>query len=92
MLITQIQLHHLISPPTITVVVRHENSRSITYSSWTRFQELNAGNYEITSEIILKYEFLIQIPNTPKPQRCIVNIGLDSSLPVLMKNDTNLNN
>lgn len=87
MIVTQINLHELIAQPTVTIVVRQDDGRSLTYSSWARFRELSVGNYELTSEFLYKIEFLIQIPNTPRPQRCIVNINLDSSLPLVLKRD-----
>ncbi|MFC7539532.1 hypothetical protein ACFQU2_08760 [Siccirubricoccus deserti] len=51
--------------------------------------KFQSNTVEITSEFILKYEFLLSLPNTITPQRCIVNIGLDSALPVVAHEDDN---
>jgi hypothetical protein len=66
-------------------VVKHANQKSVTYSSWERFKVLRVNNHDITSDLSLKLEFVIQLPNTPRPQRCIVNVLLDSSLPIIHK-------
>ncbi|MEG3150473.1 hypothetical protein U1769_11325 [Sphingomonas sp. ZT3P38] len=83
-MIDQIDLHQNEIDPVVTVVVKCANDKTITYSSWARFKALRVGNHDVTSEITLKFEFVILLPNTQSPQRCIVNINLDSSLPVII--------
>jgi hypothetical protein len=79
----QIEHYQLVSDPTITVVVKTDHNQRSQYSSWERFSNFQTNSTDLTSEIILKYEFLIQLPNTPAPQRCIVTVALDSGLPML---------
>jgi hypothetical protein len=71
--------------PTVTVVVKQKEGKAVTYSSWARYKALRTSNHDITSEFLLKFEFVIQLPNTPSPQRCVVNVNLDSSLPVIQE-------
>ena len=83
MLNDQLGLHEKVIEPTVTVVVKQARGKAITYSSWSRYKSLFVDNHEVTSEIILKMEFVLQLPQAPSPQRCIVNINLDSSLPMI---------
>jgi len=83
MLLDQLGIHEKVIDPTVTVVVKQANEKSVTYSSWERYKKLLLNNHEITSEISLKLEFVIQLPETPQHQRCIVNVNLDSALPVI---------
>lgn len=83
MLQQQLEHYEAVADPAVTVIVRDSNDRSLTYSSWERFQTLEVESLSVTSEMIIKVEFLIQIINTPAPQRCIITIDLDSGLPVL---------
>ena len=86
MLIDQLNLYKTVVNPTTTILIKHEGGKSTTYSSWERFKTLSNSNYEVTSEITLRIEFLIHLPQTERPQRCIVSINLDSSLPFIMRN------
>lgn len=79
----QIHLHHNQCEPTITVVVKHENDKSVTYSSWERFDTLQSSHMDVTSEIIIKFETVIRIPNTVSDQRIIIDLDIDSALPIL---------
>jgi hypothetical protein len=85
MLFDQLGLHEKVIEPTITVVVKQKDGKSITYSSWERYKVLKVNNHDVTSEVIMKFEFVIQLPDTPQPQRCIVSVNLDSSLPVIQE-------
>ena len=85
MLVDQLGIHEKVIDPTVTVLVKQENESTVTYSSWERFMELRVGSHEITSELTLKLEFVIHLPDTAHPQRCIVNVNIDSSLPVIHK-------
>ncbi|MGU3495580.1 hypothetical protein ACLBXM_16190 [Xanthobacteraceae bacterium A53D] len=81
------QMGHYSMPvsPTVTVIVKCANGKSITYSSWERYERIRVSLNEVTSEISLKIEFLVDLPNTPQPQRLILNVNVDSSLPILQK-------
>lgn len=83
MLLDQLDIHQKVIAPTVTVVVKQKQSKSVTYSSWERYTALRTNNHDVTSELLLKLEFVIQVPNTPTPQRCVVNVNMDSSLPVI---------
>jgi len=78
-----LSVHKLECKPTTTIIVKYNNSKSVTYSSWERYKSLFTTNNDITSELIIKIECLLDIPGTVQPQRCVINISLDSSLPVL---------
>lgn len=82
MLMDQVSIHECVFEPTTTIVVKQARSRSNTYSSWERFKALRVNDHEITSDISMKIEFVIRLPGTATPQRCIVNVTLDSSLPI----------
>lgn len=81
------QMGHYSMPymPTVTVVVKSIAGKSITYSSWDRYQLLRVSSSDMTSELALKIECLVQLPNTDQPQRLIFNVSIDSSLPVISK-------
>ncbi|WP_172745740.1 hypothetical protein [Neorhizobium sp. T7_12] len=79
----QIGHYHLVAEPTITIVVKDGNARATTYSSWPRYRELRISSKEITSEVLLKVEFVMTLPGTDTDQRCIINVGLDSALPIV---------
>lgn len=79
----QMEHYDIVSGPTVTVVVKLANERSITYSSWERFEKLEVSSNELTSDITIKYELVFRLPKTETDQRCIINIKLDSSLPVI---------
>lgn len=83
MLIEQISHYKTIADPTVTVVIGHHDERKITYSSWERFASLQAGSASITSDVALKIEFVAIIPSSGTPQRCVINVSLDSSLPII---------
>lgn len=83
----QMEHYDLVSPPTITVVVQMEKKKKLQYSSWERFSLMQMNVTDITSAILLKYEFLIQIPKTLDPQRCVLNVTLDSGLLVVCRDD-----
>ncbi len=77
----QIEHYSLVAEPTVTVVLKQADSKSVQYSSWEKFRLFQVNSTEITSELNLRFEFLTQIPNTPAPQRFVININLDSGLP-----------
>jgi hypothetical protein len=79
----QIDHYTLLADPTVTVIVKNADSKKLQYSSWDRFQDFSINSPDITSELIIKFEFIVQLANTPTPQRCIVNVSLDSELPVV---------
>lgn len=79
----QIDHYQLLADPTVTVIVKNKDSKKLQYSSWERFQDFSVNSPDMTSELIIKLEFMIQLPNTVSPQRCIINVSLDSGLPVV---------
>lgn len=83
----QASIYTKVVSPTVTVVIKDEKSRAITYSSWEKFKLLNLSSGDVTSEVILRFEFLFNMPETDQPQRCIVDINLDSALPVIKGQD-----
>ncbi|WP_337846729.1 hypothetical protein [Sphingomonas sp.] len=83
MLLEELQHHNLLAKETCTIVVTDSDDKKVTYSSWERFELLQAQSSKITSDISIKLEFVVTLPNTAAPQRCIVNVTLDSSLPVI---------
>jgi hypothetical protein len=80
------QLAHFetIAGPTITVKVRFYNSENQQFSSWDRFQIFDSGKTEIVSDVVVKFEFVIKLPEIPNPQRYILTVDLDSKLPVII--------
>lgn len=85
MLLDQFDIYPKEVGPTTTIVVKTADDQAITYSSWERFKVLRVDAHDITSEVIIKNESIFRLPNTPTPQRCIVNITIDSSLPLISK-------
>lgn len=83
-IVQQIQHYDLLADPTITIIVKFSDSKKLQYSSWERFNGFSINSPDITSEIAIKFEFIIQLPNTPGPQRCIVNVLIDSGLPIIL--------
>lgn len=83
MICEQIQHYDILAKETVTIVVTDSEDRKVTYSSWERFEALQAQSLKVTSDISMKIEFVAKLPNTDKPQRCVINIMLDSSLPVV---------
>ena len=83
-MMNQLMEHYdLIARPTVTVVIKQDNNQSLQYSSFERFLNFRESSTSLTSEVIIKYEFIIQIHGTETHQRCIINIDVDSGLPVL---------
>lgn len=85
MITDQLNMYPMDVTPTTTIVVKTNHEQAITYSSWERFKALRVENHEVTSDFTIKSEAIFRLPNTPTPQRCVVNIVLDSSLPVIAK-------
>ena len=85
MIMDQLDMYPKEVTPTTTIVVKTDNDQAITYSSWERFKVLRVDNHEITSDLTIKTEAIFTLPNTPAPQRCVINVVVDSSLPVVAK-------
>jgi len=87
--ITQFLEHYNVcAGPTITVQVKFEGGESQQFSSWERFKGFDLGKAEIVSDLTLKVEALVLLPGqADKPQRYIINVNLDSKLPVFAKSD-----
>lgn len=79
----QLEHYTLLSQPTVTIVIKSSKNRTTQYSSWEKFKKLKVNFGDVTSEITIKVEFVATLPNTNVPQRCVVNILLDSALPVI---------
>jgi hypothetical protein len=79
----QLEHYEVVAGPTTTIVIKDGDSKTYTYSSWERFKVFEINTVDVTSEINIKYEFVTRLPNTETPQRCVINITLDSALPVL---------
>ncbi len=90
MLLDLLSVYDVVVDPTVTVLIKHENGKTTTYSSWARFKTFDITNYEVTSELSIRFEILIKLPQTPRPQRCIVDVNLDSGLPLLSKKSNKL--
>jgi len=87
MLCDQLGTLHKEYGPTTTVEVKLADSRNMTHSSWEHYKKVSTITTEVTSEIILKMEFVLNIQDTPGPQRCVVSVGCDSALPLLVNKD-----
>jgi hypothetical protein len=83
----QLDLHETEADPTITIKVKFHNEESQQFSSWERFKLFDTGKAEIVSEIVLKFEFIIKLPGVEDIQRYVVNIDLDSQLPLFAKDN-----
>jgi hypothetical protein len=83
----QIEHYELLAKQTVTVVVKSSKNRTTTYSSWERFKALKVNVADVTSEVSIKLEFVAILPNTNVPQRCVINVSLDSALPVIESNN-----
>ena len=80
------QLEHFerVAGPTITVKVSLNNHEHQQFSSWERFTFFDSGKAEIVSDIVIKFEFLIKLPEQRDPQRYVLNIDIDSKLPMVV--------
>ena len=80
------QLEHFerVAGPTITVKVSFHNHEHQQFSSWERFAIFDTGKSEIVSDIVIKFEFLIRLPEQQTPQRYVLNIDIDSKLPMIL--------
>jgi hypothetical protein len=83
------QLEHFerIAGPTVTIKVSFHNGENQQFSSWERFKIFDSGKIEIVSDVVIKFEFIITLPESLKPQRYIINIDIDSRLPVVSDGD-----
>jgi hypothetical protein len=83
------QLEHFerIAGPTITVKVSFNNHEHQQFSSWERFKLFDSSRAEVVSDIVIKFEFLIRFPEQHDPQRYVLNIDVDSKLPMVLEDD-----
>jgi hypothetical protein len=84
----QISHYALIAAPTVTIVMNYGGGKKEQYSSWERFKFLQTSTTQVTSDISLKYEFLISLPNTPGPQRCVIGIMVDSAALIMAESES----
>jgi hypothetical protein len=83
MLMQQIDVINTVIAPTVTVVIKTADARTMRHSSWAHFKKFQTNEFVVTSAVILRIEMLMQLPNLAAPQRMVINISLDSSLPVI---------
>lgn len=90
-LLQEFSLHQQICDPTVTINIHFDEDVSQQYSSWERYKNIKHLNQTVTSSFVIKMEAVIRLPGTPIDQRLVVEVALDSSLPILMadqkKND-----
>jgi len=77
----QMQHYTIMAGPTTTIQVKLSSKEKKQFSSWQTFNLHSWPQKTVTSEIIVKIEFLLQLPETVAPQRCVINFTLDSKLP-----------
>lgn len=82
-------IHDRVCEPTVTINVHLDEDVNQQYSSWERFKNIQHLNQTVTSSFILKIESVIRLPNTEKDQRLVIEVCLDSSLPVLIADQKN---
>lgn len=82
MLRQQMQHYVISAGPTTTVKLAYDNKRTQQFSSWERFSIQDSATMDISSELLIKHEFLLLLPETQTPQRCVINITIDSKLPL----------
>ncbi|MBP2512786.1 MULTISPECIES: hypothetical protein [unclassified Sphingomonas] len=83
MLMQQIDVIDTVTAPTVTIVIKTADARTMRHSSWAHFKRFQTNEFIITSEVVLRIEMLMKLPNLVAPQRMVINISLDSSLPVI---------
>lgn len=84
-IIDQLKLHDNVCDPTITIVTKYNNEKSVTHSSWERFENLQENQTDVTSEITVKIETVIKIPNTVSDQRITISLNIDSAMPIILE-------
>jgi hypothetical protein len=84
----QMQHYVLVAGPTTTIQLSFASKQTQQFSSWARFSIQNTSTLDITSELVIKFEFLLQLPDTSSPQRCVINLTLDSKLPLYSNKDS----
>lgn len=83
------QLDHFerVAGPTVTIKISFHNHESQQFSSWERFKLFDSGKAEIVSDVVFKIEFLLRFPELSNVQRYVLNIDIDSKLPMLSEDD-----
>jgi hypothetical protein len=82
--------YHILAGPTVTIVVEYENGEKDQYSGYDKYRAAGTHRPQIVSEISLKYELIIRLPDAEKPQRYIINISAESRMFIIDENsDTN---
>lgn len=75
--------YHVLTGPTVTIRIEYDNGEKQQFSSYEKYMELGRYRPEVTSEFVMKYELIIKLPDVENPQRYILNISIDSHLPLL---------
>ena len=83
----QISVYNIQAGPTVNVIMTHGDDKKVRYSSWSRWKTLPVNVRSITSDITIRWEFVFQLPNTNTSQRCVINVTMDSGLPLIEHHD-----
>lgn len=83
----QIAVYRIFAGPTVNVIMTHHNDKKVRYSSWERWKGLPVNVKTVTSDLTIRWEFVFQLPATDTKQRCVINITLDSGLPLTIHDD-----
>ncbi|GEM_PF-5407358 len=88
--------YDILDDPTTTIIIDYDNDEKEQFSSYDNYIKSGTHRPELISEILIVYEFIIKPPkkqdNQTKPQRYIVNISIDSKLPVLKMDKESIEN
>ena len=87
----QLDHYERVAGPTITVKVSFHNHEHQQFSSWERFRLFDSSKAEIVSDVVIKFECLIRLPEQLDPQRYVLNVDIDSKLPVVVDADNEVN-
>lgn len=83
--VTQLYEQYNISTSNCSVTVYHEKDQKQVFSSFERFQIYDNSLLSPTESILLKYNFMIILPKTKRPQSYTVSIRIGSKLSILKK-------
>ena len=75
-------IHHVIGKNE-SIVIYYDNDRKEEFTSFERFEKYNSSKNKATLNLILKYNFLIQLPELPNPQAYVLTIKLNSRLAMI---------
>lgn len=64
-------------------MIYYDNDRKEEFTSFERFEKYNSSKNKSTLNLILKYNFLIRLPDLPNPQAYVLTIKLNSRLAMI---------